>query len=78
MLFTLAPHLVEELLEQLNQNKSKNQNDLLLMKKIIQNSIVKIVVQVNGKVSAVIEKDVDLSKEDFFHKHSNNQMLKNL
>ncbi|EIE41863.1 leucyl-tRNA synthetase [Mycoplasmopsis canis UFG4] len=66
MLSTLAPHLAEELLEQLNQKQIKEQKWPVVDEKLIQNSIVKIVVQVNGKVRAVIEKDSDLSEEEIF------------
>ncbi|EIE40297.1 leucine--tRNA ligase [Mycoplasmopsis canis] len=66
MLSTLAPHLAEELLEQLNQKQIKEQKWPVVDEKLIQNSTVKIVVQVNGKVRAVIEKDGDLSEEEIF------------
>ncbi|WP_322961643.1 hypothetical protein [Mycoplasmopsis cynos] len=66
MLSTLASYLSEELLEHLNQKQIKEQEWPIVDKKLIQNSIVEIVVQVNGKVRAVIEKDGNLSEEEIF------------
>ncbi|WAM05673.1 class I tRNA ligase family protein [Mycoplasmopsis cynos] len=66
MFSTLAPHLSEELLEQLNQKQIKDQKWPNVDEKLIQNSIVKIVVQVNGKVRCIFEKEGNLSEEEIF------------
>ncbi|WP_322961001.1 leucine--tRNA ligase [Mycoplasmopsis cynos] len=66
MFSTLAPHLSEELLEQLNQKQIKDQKWPNVDEKLIQNSIVKIVVQVNGKVRGIFEKEGNLSEEEIF------------
>ncbi|WP_117275174.1 leucine--tRNA ligase [Mycoplasmopsis edwardii] len=66
MLSTLAPHLAEELLEALKEKQIKDQSWPVVDEKLIQNTVIKLVVQVNGKVRAVIEKEGDLSEDEIF------------
>lgn len=63
MLSTLAPHLSEELLEKLNQKQIKDQVWPTFDQSLLKIEAVKVVVQVNGKVRAIIEKDINMDQD---------------
>lgn len=65
----LAPHMAEELWEQLGHTMSVFENSWPQAdKELMKDDEVKVAVQVNGKTRAVIEVPVEISREDILEK----------
>ncbi|MXR38576.1 leucine--tRNA ligase [Mycoplasma hyorhinis] len=73
MFSTFAPHIAEELLEQLEQKPIHLQQWPTFDQSKILSNIVNIAVQVNGKLRAIIQKNDEDSKEDILNKAKSNE-----
>ncbi|WGI36649.1 leucine--tRNA ligase [Mesomycoplasma lagogenitalium] len=76
LLSPFAPHLAEEFLEKLNQKQLLFQTWPTYDEKLIVINSVKIPVQINGKVRAILEKNEEDDENSLFEKALNNQNVK--
>ncbi|MGZ9428416.1 leucine--tRNA ligase [Mycoplasma sp. 1012] len=79
MLSVLAPHLSEELLSRLQANEISKQSWPILQENLILNKKIKLPIQINGKVRAVIEKEESDTEDSLFAKALNEpNIIKNI
>ncbi|MGZ9413580.1 leucine--tRNA ligase [Mycoplasma sp. Z386] len=79
MLSVLAPHLSEELLSRLQANEISKQSWPILQENLILNKKIKLPIQINGKVRAVIEKEETDTEDSLFTKAlSEPNVIKNI
>ncbi|MGZ9414527.1 leucine--tRNA ligase [Mycoplasma sp. 5370] len=79
MLSVLAPHLSEELLSRLQANEISKQSWPILQENLILNKKIKLPIQINGKVRAVIEKEETDTEDSLFTKAlSESNVIKNI
>lgn len=76
MFSTFAPHIAEELLEQLEQKPIHLQQWPTFDQSKILSNIVNIAVQVNGKLRAIIQKWWRFKRRYFKQSKSNENVLK--
>ncbi|UWD34201.1 leucine--tRNA ligase [Mesomycoplasma molare] len=68
MLSLFAPHISEELLEKIDEKQIKDHTWPQFNENLIINNLLKIPVQVNGKIRAIIDKEENDSEETLFAK----------